>query len=283
MIWHRVSRASRCKICDHPNWCTWSEAGNCCMRIESVRPLKNGGWLHSFGDNPRPVRKPEPIAPTIDAEAIMVAWRKNTSEIQLRMLADTLGVSILALSALRCAWAPEHNAWAFPMSDGHGMTCGIRLRSLYGNKWSVRGGREGIFRPFIEVQKTVFVCEGPTDLAALLTLGFFGLGRPSCSGGVSQLGAVIARLGILRAVIVADNDADKFRPDGKCYNPGFDGALRLENDIGVPCCLLVPPGKDIRLCLSFGITKEVIESMINNLVWHQPQKPNGREEPATWE
>lgn len=242
------------------------------MRVASARELKNGGWFHFFGDKPKPIAKPEPIVPTIDAESMMREWRRNTSAVELTLLADTLGVSYHSLLHLQCGWAGEHNAWAFPMRDARGATCGIRLRSLHGHKWSVRGGREGIFQPFIEPQATVYVCEGPTDLAALITLGFYGLGRPSCNGGVALLAAIIARLGIKRAVIVADNDTDKFRPDGACYNPGIDGAQRLETDIGVPCCLLVPPTKDIREFVGVGGTKELFESLTHNLVWHQPKK-----------
>lgn len=46
--WSRVDRDEPCDVCGKPDWCTRADDGSaaCCMRVESERPLKNGGWLH---------------------------------------------------------------------------------------------------------------------------------------------------------------------------------------------------------------------------------------------
>lgn len=230
-----------------------------------------GGYLHPLNGHVVKVTLKEP-APreVIDACGMMKAWFSETSRDQYDALGDALGVSSDSLVALKCAWAPEHRAWAFPMRDASGSVVGIRLRGMDGRKWSVRGGREGIFLPKVNPRDTAFVGEGPTDASALLTLGKFGIGRPSCSGGIAHLSATFARLGIRRAVIIADNDDDKVRPNGERWNPGLDGAQRLADEIGVTCCIVILPVKDSREFLSLGGTEELLDSLVSGLVWHQP-------------
>jgi len=52
--WNRVSRRTPCPVCSRPDWCGVSTDGMvaCCMRVESGRALRNGGWLHRLTDKP---------------------------------------------------------------------------------------------------------------------------------------------------------------------------------------------------------------------------------------
>lgn len=274
--WIRVTRADRCSICGKPDFCAYCSELRLvlCMRSESSRPSRGamGGWIHALGNAPRPVhREPEPIRETIDAGAMAREWHAQTRLSEFERLADLLGVSAQSLLAMRCGYAPEHRAWSFPMRNGAGAIVGIRLRNESGKKWSVTGGHEGVFLPQVETRATCWVCEGATDCAALLTLGKMGIGRPSCSGGLAALSATVARLGIREAVIIADNDPDKFLPSGKRWNPGLDGAKRLAADIGVKCCIVVLPCKDLREFVTFGGTRELLDSFVSGVVWHVPK------------
>lgn len=243
------------------------------MRVASARPSRNamGGWIHRLSDTaPLPqIPKGEPARPVIDADGMMRRWFAATTQADYQHLAELLGVSAESLRCLKCAWAPEHRAWAFPMRNGAGIVVGIRLRDESGHKWSVKGGHEGVFVPSCVPDHTAYIVEGPTNLAALLSLGKFGLGRPSCSGGISHLAATCARLSIQRAVILADNDDDKFNA-GTHFNPGIDGARRLAADLGVACCIALTPAKDIRKSVQLGMTGPVLDSMVNKLVWMTP-------------
>ena len=71
---------------------------------------------------------------------------------------------------------------AFPMHDGHGDVCGIRTRLADGSKRAVTGSRAGVFLTTVPMDVPAVVCEGPTDAAAALALGFEPIGRPSCAG-----------------------------------------------------------------------------------------------------
>lgn len=279
MNWTRVKPNDRCTICGKPDYCTYSRelALAHCMRLASPRPSKNrmGGYFHPLSGSTLaalPARKPEPVRQTIDAPGMMKRWFAETKREQYDSLGESLGVSPESLISLKCAFAPEHRAWAFPMRTGDGRVVGIRLRANSGRKWSVTGGHEGLFLPTTKTAATAYLPEGPTNLAAILTLGFFGIGRPNNSGGIAQMAATLARLRISRAVILADNDPDRIRPNGDRWNPGLDGAKRLSEEIGVPCCVLVLPTKDVRQALQMGMTKELLDSMVRSLIWHVPKK-----------
>ena len=212
MSFTRVSKANPCPVCKKPDWCRvfgdgWVE----CMRVQSDRPAKSGGFMHRPGESGanhshlRPPPKWQP--PTINATKLMREWLAATPATALEDFAATLGVSTPSLVAVGAAWAAPHSAWAFPMCDGYGNVVGIRLRNERG-KFAVRGSRQGIFlctcgltAPDDTAQpagigrlsaaatangsqsRTLFVCEGPTDTAAAVELGFFAVGRPNCCCG----------------------------------------------------------------------------------------------------
>jgi hypothetical protein len=243
-----------------------------CMRVESPHPitLKSGelGWWHKFGEAPTNWKPPvkEVATPKIDVEAILDEWRQKTKPEWLYNLAGDLKVKPHSLLELNVAWAGAHKAWAFPMRDAWGGFCGIRLRAQDGKKWSVTGSRSGIFLPFSTPQKRLWICEGGTDCAALLSMNLFAIGRPSCSGGTDEINAAIRRLKIKEAVIISDNDEDK-QIGGRTYNPGADGAKRLSERLIVPNCVITLPCKDAREFLALKGDSSMLESLTQNTLW----------------
>lgn len=266
MSFTRVSKSQPCPICKHTDWCRvfadgWVE----CMRVQSDRPAKSGGWMHSqreLSPFPQPQRTPVAPPPTINATKLMRDWRAATSATALAEFASSIGVSTKSLVAVGAAWAASHSAWAFPMYDGYGEIVGIRLRNERG-KFAVRGSRQGIFTSAecgtrsAEWRKTLFVCEGPTDTAAAVELGFFAVGRPNCCCGGDEIKIYARRLGVTRVVIVSDND-----------KPGLDGARKVGGELKLPFAIYVPPAKDLREFVRLGGTRAMIENTLNNTVWN---------------
>jgi hypothetical protein len=242
------------------------------MRVANDHPhtCKDGsvGYIHRFdGDRPKPEYRPKPKPEVhIEAEPMMERWRKRTEGSWFAKLADNLGVSASSLMELRAAWAQEHRAWAFPMRDGQGRVVGIRLRTMEGAKFAVRGSKQGIFLPYLNPESVAYIVEGPTNCAAGLTLGLFTVGRPSCSGGLYDLKSAFQRLGVDRAVIIADNDEDK-EMGGRTFNPGLDGAESLARTLCIPCATIMLPTKDIRSFLGAGGTSEYLETIVKSCVW----------------
>jgi hypothetical protein len=220
----------------------------------------------------RPVREDRaattPVA--INVTELVEKWTAQTSPGQIVRLADHLGVKASALVDLRACYAVEHSAWSFPMSDGFGNLIGIRLRNFLGDKWAVKGSRSGVFFPRCTPQDVMVVAEGPTDTAAVLGMGMFCVGRPSCSGGAAEIIHCIGRHRVNKVLIISDNDP-KHRPDGTPWNPGLEGSLRLQEQLPVPSCIVVLPCKDIREFVNLGGQARDLEYLVQSMRWTYPK------------
>lgn len=267
--WEKVTKANPCGICHKGDWCTIGEKGRCCMRGESDRPMSNGGWFHKFDvrapayvPRPSPVKKAEELQ-LHNFAAMMNGWRGDAPGQRLIEMAERLGVTTKSLWLLGATWCEEKKLMAFPMYDetawGIDCVCGIRLRTMDGKKFAVTGSKSGVFFPFraqlLIDAKRLFICEGPTDTASLLSLGLFAIGRASCRGGVPIIQAIVDQIA-QEVVLVCDNDS-----------PGLEGANELVKSINKPVVKLIPPTKDIRAFVQKGATKALIESMIKDTLW----------------
>ena len=242
----------------------------CCMRTESERRLGNGGWLHRLGQDlfGVPVRSqaaPPSTKRYLSADAIgktFTQFARTTTDKKVTGLANKLGVTPEALRAIGAFvyWVESdeyRTVWGFPMFDGPENFAGIRLRSDDGDKWALRGGRQGIFIPDMELESEVLVVEGPTDAAAAVSLGFYAIGRPSCTGGVREIAALCQRMGIKRLSVLADNDG-----------PGISGARAFCGQIGLPARLVVTPAKDLREWVKNGATRQAVEVCLAAANWN---------------
>lgn len=166
-------------------------------------------------------------------------------------LAVHLGVSTQALTRLRVGL--HEGKWSFPMCDSSERIIGVRLRFPNGGKISVKGGREGLFLPTGLLQgyrafDALLLPEGASDTAAILDLGFEAVGRPNDRGGFFPILALIRRLAVARAVVVADHDA-----------AGIRGAFQLAQRLRAHCAdirVIAPPAgiKDAREWKARGAT-----------------------------
>lgn len=272
--WFPVSRKRPCLICGKVDWCTWSEIGSGCMRVASDRPMKNGGYLHkSVNDDsvrqslmlPMPAPKP-----SIDPGAMMKRWAAQTTETDRNDYARKLGVDAYAIELLGAAYTPQHGAWAWPMRDAAGDICGIRLRSD-DRKWAVTGSKSGLFIPQTSISTGIdaMVCEGPTDTAAALTLGYFAVGRSSCMGGVDLVRDTMERMGVRRVIIMSDNDEAKLKPDGSRWYPGQEGARQLAMELKMPSIIIQPGAKDIRAWVRSGVSRDEVDFLIKQKMFRK--------------
>jgi len=270
--WVRVDRRRPCPICQKPDWCGVSADGEvaCCMRVQSDRPARNGGWLHRITDAPRPVpryclpQRQQPPVCTVDWAAMLRRFGRDTRTAEVERLATALGVSQKSLLRLGIVWAATHRAWGFPMSDALRETIGIRLRAENGRKWAIRGSRNGPFWPEdLTGSGPLLVCEGPTDTAALLDLGYDAIGRPSCTGAADLVIEVVQGLHVRDVVVVADADEQ-----------GIEGANRLAQALTEAGCRpkTIQPlqGKDARAWVQAGATRAVVDAVIANTLYWRP-------------
>lgn len=260
----RVSRRNPCPICGKPDWCLIARDGSDCIcaRIESQKRAGDAGWLHVLGEQVkvyRPTRRERKQETNQDIFALFQKYTSNCKQPEL--LAEELGVSVSSLKDLQVGYSGK--AYSFPMFSGNNRIIGIRLRAGK-RKWAVKGSKAGLFVPVgRNLTSELWICEGPTDTAALLTLGFYAIGRPSCTGGVKHIQSYLCRTGKKDVYIMTDKDPPKKLADGRTWRPGLDGALRLAKEIKSICGTVraVRPlvGKDIRQWLNSGATKEQVK------------------------
>jgi len=283
-VWVRVSKKRPCPVCKKNDWCGVTADGvfACCMRVKTDRPVKNGGWLHRLtGSAPRPIPRlclPPPRTPvpcTTDWAAMLRRFERDTRKAEVERLAAALGVSPGSLSSLGIVWAAPHHAWGFPMSNAARETIGVRLRTEGGRKWAIRGSHNALFWPKdLTGRGPLLLCEGPTDTAALLDLGYDAIGRPSCAGAVEMVVEVVQRLHRRDVVVVADADKPRRQPDGSIYRPGMDGANQLAQaltEAGYRPKVIQPvQGKDARAWVQAGATRAVVDTVIANALYWRP-------------
>jgi hypothetical protein len=239
-----------------------------CQRVESTKRCGEAGWLHRLREDPwqpacRVVRRKviltTPDAPRAGLTQLAARFRAAVDADHLQRLALALGLSVDSLNRLAIGWSSDHEAWSFPMTDPGGNVRGIRVRRPNGFKFSVTGGKEGLFLPAgTEADSSLLlVCEGPTDAAALLEMGFANVvGRPSCTGGNKLLVDLVRKGRPPEVVVVSDGD-----------EPGRRGADNLASVLVayVPAVrVIAPPAgvKDARDWFRAGATREAAEEAI---------------------
>ena len=268
--WRRVSKRHPCPICEKPDWCAVSADGAValCQRVQSSKRVGDAGWLHRLRDAHGWHRRRKftaraalaKVTKSQDFEQLAELYERAAGDDAVTRLARDLGIAVESLRLLGIGWSAHHRAWSFPMTDPNGIVRGIRLRRPNGFKFAVTGGRDGLFIPGSPTDgddaAPLFICEGPTDTAALRDIGFRDVvGRPSCTGGT----AYVMQLARGRQVVIVADSA----------TPGQRGAIRLAGELRGVCPLVriivPPPGiKDARAWLRAGARRSDIEVTIRN-------------------
>lgn len=265
--WLRVNRNRRCPICAHTDWCLISADGTAaiCPRTPSDRQAGNAGWLHRLdGTITRIIANGTDTLPSprrLSAEGLSQLARRFQRDLpatRLHILSRSLGVTEESLRRLGVGWSWDYTAFAFPMSGADGRVRGIRLRTLSGRKFCIPGSTIGLFIPRdLRLANDLLICEGESDTAAMLDLGFSVVSRPGCSHGTALLVELIKlnKPGIV--TIMAD-----------AGEPGQRGAAALASVLAMyaPIVKVIspPPGiSDAREWKLRGATRQDILTAIN--------------------
>lgn len=178
---------------------------------------------------------PRELIDNMTAEADRCEQAIRSHPEKLTELATRLGVSEDSLRRLRVGWRQWNlrrgvdgesvgytSAWTFPEVNARGEVVGIQRRFLDDSigKRVIRESRRGIYLPagWRDAPGPIYLPEGASDVAALLTAGFSAIGRPNASGGVEELAALLG--GVDREIVVIGERDQK--ADGRW--PGKDFA-----------------------------------------------------------
>jgi len=261
--WKLVTKREPCQCCAKPDWCLIKDDGTeaLCQRVESDKRWGDAGWLHKLTDPipvyraPKPKRKPEP-----PPDFGKLAWRCMDTLPDQDDLARQLGVSEESLGRLIYGYSKRHMCWTFPMRLPNGAICGILRRFRDGTKRTWKGSRNGLFVPTnLHAGLPLWICEGPTDTAAMLTVGLEAIGRMGNTGGKAMLIEYVTRWKCRDIIIMADRD----RAGSDAERLTLHGAESLAGELtGKHVRIVRPPGKkDARQCVQSGWTREVFEAI----------------------
>lgn len=258
-----VTKRNPCPVCSKPDWCLIHVVGDyaICPRTEAgaIRLWGEAGYLHQVANGNGHGGSLSPMAQAFPQqtkwpELVRVFRGAATGELVAR-LAVSLGVTAVSLIALDIGLTAD--AWTFPMYGKPGMVCGIRYRAEDGRKWAVRGSRNGVFSPAkLHRDGPLLVCEGPTDTAAMLDLGYDAVGRASCLSNIEQMPTFAAGRDV---VVVADGDG-----------VGLRGAAKMAAALKPHCpsvCVIRPPEgiKDARAWKIAGATRPDLDRAIQEV------------------
>lgn len=229
--WIRVRHGRQCPICESETWCTVSADGTAvhCMRAESDKPVESkkvGGWIHKLGESKvvrftRAEKEPEQrpvIRWTDEAQRMYEAGRAAKTR---QELAEGLGVTVESLELLRVGWGADFAEFSsFPMRNMRQRVCGIVRRYEDGRKLTMKWSRPGLFHAleWLDFGGPVFLPEGASDVAALLSMNLCAVGRPSNTGGIAPLVSLLT--GVKRTVIVlAERDEKPHKRGHRTWCP----------------------------------------------------------------
>lgn len=266
-LWPKFTAQQPCPACKHHDWtCRHNGDVYICMRVQSPRPSRDGGWYHRFdGEKPKyiPARKSTPQVDPLSVTTV----KKDLSD-----LAHKLGVTKMSLEALEVVWSDEYGAWMFPMRNGNNEIIGWNRRYENGEKKIVAGTKGGLYIPQVEpIYEPFFICEGGSDTAAMYDMGLQAIGRFNVNSGAEYIKQYCRQNTITRVVIIADNDSEKNIKD-KILIAGRDGALKLKKEIGLMSCIIIPPPscKDVRTMMAVmgrDATRNELLERVANRIW----------------
>jgi len=279
-----VTRDRPCEVCGGTHKCSRGEDGLIvCGRHTGEQPGfkflaqsdKDSQWsTYRREDDPRlkddrpPPRFTPPtngryrVEPDPTWEKRMRAQEGDLTPEWRAELAQTLGLPEAAITALRIGFAecgphrdPDTNellgeCWTSAEVDADGRVIGINCRYRDGQKKAWTGGGRGLAVPagWREREGPIFIPEGASDALAFTAVGLSAVGRPSNTGGVEHLAALLKDVPPDRPIVVTGEYDPK--PNGKW--PGRDGAVKtaeqLQAKLGRPVTWVLPPSgaKDLR-------------------------------------
>jgi 5S rRNA maturation endonuclease (ribonuclease M5) len=234
-----------------------------CPRTETgaTKYLDGSGYLHVIDKSaPIPAKRDEAGEELPEHNLVLSSIASKMldacTDDRADALGNSLGVSRLSLRLLRVGWSNTSDAFSFPMWRAGHRIIGIRLRSMSGKKWAIKGSRQGLFMPieWINKKNGVIICEGPTDTAAMTTLGFNAIGRPSAMGSHALVEEAVSGKSVC---IISDSD-----------KVGIDSSTRLARHlIKTESCkrvgILIPPHKDAREWVRCGATRSEVADAIS--------------------
>lgn len=159
-------------------------------------------------------------------------------------------VDFYYLTLISCGWDGE--AFTFPMVNSEEEIIGIPRRFPDGFKCMVEGSRLGLIIPKINyaISQPLFICEGISDTATVLDMGYSAIGRPNNDACLDMVKEWIIKhfcyIDVMPPELITTNGPIYVIADND--SPGIKGANQLSELLELSQHHIIYPmgGKDIR-------------------------------------
>lgn len=254
-----------CPICLKKNQCLFAEDGSAIICVHkqegAVKRCGNAGWLHILRPGQFVPQKPQlNPKPAVNWQLLHNIFLSSKPPQGMKL---ELGITSSTLALFGMGWDKELEMWAFPMRNETGQIIGIQKRANNGFKYCHPGSTPGLFIPDMLIPKhdLIVVCEGMSDTATAIDLGFGAIGKYNYSVGNDMIpkliqnmrGVHMERIGLV--VIVADPDENGRR--------GAEDLRQNVREIGIDAIVICPSrSKDFRESVKKGLTKKQFSGII---------------------
>lgn len=180
----RCSQSLPCPLCGRTKYCCVSADKQfvLCTKVAwgAIRSYSYGN-LHILDPEMKPKQLPKETTHTPSSEKVFYQYSRCLFKWKdIKELADKWGYNPRYLSDAGCGWHPEKKCWVFPMYNLNRHLCGLKARNRAGRKWTLAHSRLGLLIPrSYKPVCPVLICEGESDMTALLSQGYNVLGRPA--------------------------------------------------------------------------------------------------------
>lgn len=200
----QVTKKNPCRICGKDSWCGIAndETVAICMKAESMRPTRNGGWVHKLASvhhsNQRSVtRIQHPKKKDNPEDRRTSDWGNRQAEFVgcysrkphlATSLSAVLGVTTKTIERFGVGWYDDWGVYTMPMWSPDCVIAGFQTRAPDGNKRAITGSKMGLFLDpaMSKPDKILFIGEGFSDTATLLDWDLPAIGRPGCMASLPQ-------------------------------------------------------------------------------------------------
>ena len=238
----RVSKDNPCRVCGHQDWCMISDDGTfaICPRTPSDRVVGEAGYYHKLDTKieTKNMKQSRKILVNMHWDNLHDSYIKKLLPFDgHESLCEILDVSHSTLEIYGCGWDGE--CYTIPLRNEYNNIIGIQRRFLDGKKRMITGSRAGLFLPQginCARNQYVYICEGFSDTATCMELGFFAIGRMSATTGTMTLARLLKGRNV---VIVGDNDKAGIDAANKLFS-------KLKHHSCNACVITAGIGKDLR-------------------------------------
>lgn len=299
-LWSRVTRHAPCPVCGSPSYCTFNPYAGIakCMKVEEgsfAQKMSDLGpqFFHRLEEALQQKQykkvkwKDVPRINNTQMRRWLRVWHERAKLDKLHdQRAKELGLSAESMRVLGVGWANQSEIllhktrcvhkgyWTVPLYNENLNSVGVALqppadatgdeRDL--TKKMISGSKPGMYATkTTRCGGTLLICEGFSDTATAITMGYHAIGRLSNTGTHNVIIAYVEQHLPDTVIVIPDNDPECKPRARELTEMGALNMLDAVRKLKIECVIMKPTtAKDLRQWYLNGGTRNALDKAINN-------------------